>query len=112
MGQYENQTLSIISFSLFPGNNYTFLITNRNDLGIVSAATVSSTLTFFPSPNITRIDVNFMSNIVKRFENINIFLKKLILNQIFYYFSIRDSRSSILCPLNGNSNNFRSSTSC
>ncbi len=69
MGQYESQTLIVLASSLFSGNN-TFLITNPKDLGFVSSATVSLTIL---SP-ITRIDVNFMSNIDQRFENIDILL--------------------------------------
>ncbi len=50
------------------GNNYTYLITNSQDLGFVSSASVKSTLYFFPTPEIARIDVNFMSNTDKRFD--------------------------------------------
>ncbi len=70
MGQYQNQTLSILALSLLPGSDYKFLITNPNDLGIVSTAIISPIIPLLSIPIIARIDVNFMSNIVKRFENI------------------------------------------
>ncbi len=75
MGQNQNQTLIIPLYIFLSGNNYTFLITNLKDLGLVSSATVKSNQFWSPIPLISRIDVNFMSNIVKRFDEKNL-LKK------------------------------------
>ncbi len=68
IGQNQNQTLNILLYTFKSRNNYTFLITNPKDLGLVSSATVKSTQFWSSIPLISRIGVNFMSNIVKRFD--------------------------------------------
>ncbi len=67
-------------------NNYTYLITNSQDLGFVSSASVKSTLLFFSTPKVARIDVNFMSNTDKRFDKKFFADLKLFLMKNYYFF--------------------------